>query len=68
MDEAEIKQIRHHMKLTQKGLAVELGVTLATVGRWECGLRTPSPLAVRAMDLLLRVNQLERQLGDGGKE
>ncbi len=61
MEHESIKALRHHLSLTQKRLAEELGVTLATVGRWECGLREPSPLAVRAMELLLEVEQLKRQ-------
>ncbi len=56
-----IKELRRQLRLTQKRLAEELGVTLATVGRWECGLREPSPLAVRAMELLLEVERLKRQ-------
>ena len=61
MEHESIKDVRHHLRLTQKRLAEELGVTLATVGRWECGLREPSPLAVRAMDLLLEVERLKIQ-------
>ena len=61
MEQKNIKELRRQLRLTQKRLAEELGVTLATVGRWECGLREPSPLAVRAMELLLEVEQLKRQ-------
>ena len=43
MDAFDIRQIPQHLGLTQKRLAEELGITLATVGRWECGLREPSP-------------------------
>ena len=63
MEPDEIKRIRHRLGLTQKGLAKELRVTIATVGRWECGLRKPSPLAERAMELLLEADRLKRQLG-----
>lgn len=35
----EIKAIRKKLNLTQKELAEELGVTLCTVGRYECGAR-----------------------------
>ena len=64
MEQNNIKELRRQLRLTQKRLAEELGVTLATVGRWECGLREPSPLAVRAMELLLEVEQLTRQLSE----
>lgn len=59
MKQRNIKELRQQLGLTQKRLAKELGVTLATVGRWECGLREPSPLAVRAMELLLEVERLK---------
>ena len=61
MDTTEITQARRQLGLTQKRLAQQLGVTLATVGRWECGLRKPSPLAVRAIELLVEVERLKRQ-------
>mgnify|MGYP002530747019 CR=1 FL=1 len=60
MLQKKIKDLRGQLGVTQKGLAEELGVTLATVGRWECGLRDPSPLAVRAMELLLEVDRMKR--------
>ena len=59
MEQKKIRDLRRQLGITQKGLAAELGVTLATVGRWECGLREPSPLAVRAMELLLEVNRMK---------
>ena len=62
MNSFEIKELRRKLQLSQNRLAAELGVTLATVGRWECGLREPSNLAVRAMKLLLDVNRLEKML------
>ena len=61
MGQEAIKELRRQLRFTQKRLAEELGVTLATVGRWECGLREPSPLAVRAMELLLEVERLKKQ-------
>ena len=68
MTSIDIKDLRRRLHLSQKRLAEELSVTLATVGRWECGLREPSPLAVRAMELLLQVSQLEHQMPQPEKE
>ena len=65
MEQTNIKELRQQLGLTQKRLAEGLCVTLATVGRWECGLREPSPLAVRAMELLLEVEQLKRKRSEG---
>ena len=64
VERESIKQARQHLGLTQKQLAQALGVTLATVGRWECGLRNPSPLAVRTIELLVEVERLKRQPGE----
>ena len=68
MKQKIIKEIRRQLGLTQKRLAEESGVTLATVGLWECGLRQPSLLAVRAMELLLEVNRLRQRLGEEAKK
>ena len=67
MGPTEIKRLRQELHLTQRGLARELGVQLAAVGRWECGLRKPSPLAIRAMELLLEVNRLRQRSGQGNQ-
>ena len=68
MKAEEIKLLRHRLRLSQKELARQLGVTLATVGRWECGLREPSSLAVRAMEPLLEVDQLQKLLQEQMQE
>ena len=57
-----IKRLRRELRLTQQGLASALGVALPTVGRWECGLRTPSTLAVRAMALLLELRRIDTSM------
>jgi DNA-binding transcriptional regulator YiaG len=49
MDGAEIKALRKHLDLTQEEFAHEVGVTFATVNRWENGKSKPSRLAVRAL-------------------
>lgn len=64
----QFKRLRRRLGLTQKGLAQELGVSLPTVGRWECGMRRISPLAARATELLLEVERLKKQLAAQGKE
>jgi len=42
---ARIKQFRARLGLTQVELAARLGVSFATVNRWENGQTTPSPLS-----------------------
>jgi len=50
----DIKSIREKLNLTQEQLAHKLGVSWATVARWERGKGEPSPLARKAIDDLLK--------------
>ena len=51
-----IRELRQTLKLTQEKFAAQLGVSFPTINRWENGHATPSPLALRQIELLL--NQL----------
>jgi putative transcriptional regulator len=42
---AQMKEIRRQLALSQEDLARELGVSYATVNRWENGQSKPSKLA-----------------------
>ena len=42
-----VRELRMKMALTQEQFAAEVGVTFATVNRWESGKAKPSPLAAR---------------------
>jgi DNA-binding transcriptional regulator YiaG len=42
---ALVKEIRRQLALSQEDLARQLGVSFATVNRWENGLSKPSKLA-----------------------
>lgn len=44
-----IKSIRQHLQMTQTELAAKLGVSYATVNRWEQGHCTPSRIAMNAL-------------------
>ena len=44
-----VKNIRLALKLSQEDLARELGVSYATINRWENGKSTPSRLALSAI-------------------
>jgi putative transcriptional regulator len=48
----EIKSLRFRLGLTQEKFAQELGVTVSSVARWERGIRSPSPLAEKALQNL----------------
>ena len=42
---AHVKEVRKQLTLSQEDLARELGVSFATVNRWENGRSKPSKLA-----------------------
>ena len=48
----EIRDFRKKIKLTQKELALKLGVTSQTVANWEQGISKPSILARRQLERL----------------
>ena len=48
-----VKEVRDQLGLSQEDLARELGVSFATVNRWENGRGTPSPLAMRHIEELM---------------
>lgn len=51
MDFAEkVKYVRTTLKLSQEDLAHELGVSFATINRWENGNYNPSRLARKAFE------------------
>jgi len=52
----QIKELRYRLGMTQEKFAVELGVTVASVRRWENNKATPSPLAMKVMESLKSLN------------
>ena len=49
-----IRELRQTLKLTQEKFAVHLGVSFPTINRWENGHATPSPLALKQIEMLLK--------------
>ena len=49
MDGAEIRTLRKQLGLTQEEFAHEIGVTFATVNRWENKKSEPSRLALKML-------------------
>lgn len=45
-----VKEVRVQLDLSQEDLARELGVSFATVNRWENGRYLPSKLAMRQFE------------------
>ena len=48
----EIRQLREELNMTQENFAHEIGVTFATVNRWENGRTTPNKVAQKVLMLL----------------
>jgi putative transcriptional regulator len=51
---ASIRELRRNMRMTQEELAHTLGITVATVNRWENGHAKPSKLARKAIERLVQ--------------
>lgn len=54
-----VKQLRERLDLTQEALAESLGVSFATVNRWENGRTEPSKLAQRQIDQLCEKHKIK---------
>ena len=53
-----VKYVRTELKLSQEDLARELGVSFATINRWENGSYNPSRLAKKAFDDFCKENNI----------
>jgi DNA-binding transcriptional regulator YiaG len=51
-DGAGVKALRRHMKLTQSGLADELGSRQQTISEWETGMYRPRGTSARLLTLV----------------
>jgi len=54
----KVKYVRTKLKLSQEDLARELGVSFATINRWENGSYNPSRLAKKAFDDFCKENNI----------
>lgn len=57
-----VKNIRKESNLTQQAFAEILGVSFATVNRWENGLQKPSKLALKILNEYCRDKKLNVQI------
>jgi DNA-binding transcriptional regulator YiaG len=51
-DNERIRRLRQELNMTQESFAHEIGVTFATVNRWENGRTTPNKVAQKVLVLL----------------
>lgn len=62
MDFAEkVKFVRTKLNLSQEELAHKLGVSFATINRWENGSYNPSRLARKAFDNFCVENEITKE-------
>lgn len=61
-----IKLVRLQLKMTQEDLAHELGVSYATVNRWENGSYNPSRLAKKTFENFCKARNIAN--GDTDEE
>ncbi|MFH1673361.1 MAG: helix-turn-helix transcriptional regulator [Pseudomonadota bacterium] len=63
-----VKEVRRQLALSQEGLARDLGISFATVNRWENGQVKPSKLAKAQFDnfcaKMIRQGKLKLSGGD----
>ncbi len=56
-----VKNVRIELKLSQEDLAHKLGVSFATINRWENGSYNPSRLAKKAFDDFCKENNIAEE-------
>jgi DNA-binding transcriptional regulator YiaG len=59
MNQTEIILLRKALKWSQEELARKLGVSFATVNRWENGDRKPSPNSAKLLRLLAEGKEIK---------
>ena len=57
----KVKYVRGELKLSQEDLARELGVSFATINRWEKGSYNPSRLAKKAFEEFCKKKNIAKE-------
>lgn len=60
----KVKSLRAELKLSQEDLAKALGVSFATVNRWENARTQPSKLAQKQVEMFINLQQQHGALGN----
>jgi putative transcriptional regulator len=58
----QVRDVRRQLQLSQEELAHALGVSFATVNRWENGKTTPSKLAQRQFEQFCKLKKDQGEL------
>ncbi|MBX7245370.1 MAG: helix-turn-helix domain-containing protein [Candidatus Sumerlaeaceae bacterium] len=62
-----IVRLRKHLKMTQQQIAEVLNVSSKTIEGWEQGLRVPSGMAVRLLQILENPRVLQKMVGSAAQ-
>jgi transcriptional regulator with XRE-family HTH domain len=60
-DAKRIRALRRHLKLTQRGLAAELGTRQQTISEWEGGMYKPRGSAAKLLTIVAESAGFEYQ-------
>ena len=55
----DIRKIRHRVLLTQEDFAKEIGVSYATINRWETGKAKPNIKTMKLIVAYCKMNQID---------
>lgn len=55
----KVKAVRNQLQITQEELAHKLGVSFATVNRWESGSYKPSKMGQRVFEKFVEENKID---------
>ena len=61
-----VKEVRLQLEMSQEDLARELGVSFATINRWENGKTTPSRLARNQFDTFCKDMRKKGKIAQSG--
>ncbi|MGA2158774.1 MAG: helix-turn-helix domain-containing protein [Dehalococcoidia bacterium] len=62
-DSQRIKALRRHLKLTQTGMAGELGTRQQTISEWETGDYKPRGASVRLLSIIAERSNFKYDAG-----
>jgi DNA-binding transcriptional regulator YiaG len=60
---SSVRALRRHLRLSQKGMAEELGVRQQTVSEWETGLYRPRGTSARLLTIIADRASFEYETG-----
>lgn len=63
-----VKEVRRQLALSQEELAHALGVSFATVNRWENGKTVPSKLAQRQFERFCKQKKIDSGSGESSNK